>query len=124
MKNTGVRLIIVSFLIVLAVALLLSEEKEENKSMSEEEFINIYVKLSIAAEQYLAKPDSLKIVQDSIFTTSGYTSEDFNGFREKIDKNPEKWNNIWQKIVDRISEITDATPDNEEQEEVKKKKEK
>lgn len=90
--------------IVLIPTLLLANDKE----MEEEDFISIYVQLSIAAEQYLAQPDSLSIIQDSIFTTSGFTNDDFNDFRTKIDKNPEQWSDIWQKIVDRISAITEA----------------
>ncbi len=62
-----------------------------------------YVKLSVIAEQYLGFPDSLQAKQDSVFERSNFTREQFNDFREQINNEPEKWNPIWKKIVDRLS---------------------
>jgi len=78
------------------------------KPMTEEDFINIYVPLSIAAQNYLTKPDTLRAKQDSIFEQSGFSRDDFNNFREKADKDPQEWNQIYKRIVEKLDKLTEA----------------
>ena len=77
----------------------------EKTTLTREKFIDLYVQLSIAAEQNLN--DSLKLVQvqDSIFKAFGTTREEFDKFRKKIDEEPEKWEGIWKEIVQKLSEL-------------------
>jgi len=103
-----------SFIIVCLVTLLsviAVSSKEKSKEMTQEEFVQLYVELSRAAEAYLS--DSLRLVevQDSIFNSSGFTRDDFEAFKEKIDKQPEKWEDVWKAILAKIEAIPEDSTD-------------
>ena len=79
--------------------------KEANeKPLSPEDFIELYVDLSIVAEQFLDDSVSLAHAQDSIFIAHGTTRVKFDEFRTKMDIEPEKWAEIWESIVKRLEE--------------------
>ena len=95
------------------------------EKLTREKFVDLYVQLSIAAEKYLA--DSVKLVQaqDSIFKAFGVTRKEFDRFRAKIDKEPEKWSDIWKEIVQKLTELDQkkreqATPDTSKPKDEKK----
>ena len=94
-------------IVVLSILLLagISLAYGEKGTLTREKFVDLYVQLSIAAEQYL--DDSLKLVQvqDSIFKAFGVSRQEFEQFRKKIDQQPEKWGDIWKEIVQKLSEI-------------------
>ncbi len=79
-------------------------ENENSDEMTPEQFVKVYVELSIAAEQFLDDSTRLARIQDSIFAANDVTRGQFDFFREKIDKEPEKWGKVWQDIVQKLEE--------------------
>jgi len=79
-------------------------ENDGRVEMTPEQFVKVYVELSIAAEQFLDDSTSLARIQDSIFVANDVTRGQFDIFREKIDKEPEKWGKVWQDIVKKLEE--------------------
>ena len=61
--------------LLIATSLVMAEDKQEKK-MTEDEFVDIYVELSLAAEKYLADQDSVAHAakMDTIFADAGYTN--------------------------------------------------
>ena len=74
-----------------------------------EQFVNLYVQLSITAETFL--DDSLKLAQnqDSIFEANAITRTQFDSFRKKMDLEPDKWGNVWEQIVKKLEELDKNT---------------
>ncbi|MCD6097668.1 hypothetical protein J7K18_02125 [bacterium] len=101
--------IIASVVILLSVVGVRSEEKKEE--MTQEEFVQLYVELSRAAEAYLSDSARLVEVQDSIFDSFGFTRDDFEAFKEKVDKHPEKWEKVWKAILAEIEAIPEDSTD-------------
>ncbi|MBN2542441.1 hypothetical protein JXI42_06200 [bacterium] len=96
------------------------ESAPVGNKMTVDEFVNLYVKLSLAAEEHLADSLQLKQAQDSIFKESGYTKIEFNAFETEMNRTPEKWENIWKQIMDQLEAIR-AKQDKEIQEETEEK---
>jgi len=82
-----------------------NEPQLQEKQLTVEEFIAVYVDLSVAAEQFLDDTLTLTIAQDSIFSKHNITRQSFEDFRKKVDENPEKWAYIWQDIIKRLEEL-------------------
>ncbi len=105
-----------SFIFILVSLLLFSfsnskENESKNKpqlqekQLTVEEFITVYVDLSVAAEQFLDDTLTLTAAQDSIFSKHNITRQSFEYFRKKVDENPEEWAYIWQDIIKRLEEL-------------------
>ncbi len=82
-----------------------NEPQLQEKQLTVEEFIAVYVDLSVAAEQFLDDTLTLTVAQDSIFSKHNITRQSFEDFRKKVDENPEKWAYIWQDIIKRLEEL-------------------
>lgn len=90
--------ITVLFIVVL-IALSFADNRESDESITIEQFVKLYVDLSIATETFLDDSISLAQAQDSIFTAHEIRKSQFDSFRQKVDAEPEKWSEIWQKVV-------------------------
>ena len=73
-------------------------EKGEDK-ITVEQFVSLYVDLSISAEKFLEDSTQLAKVQDSIFAAHNISRKQFDDFRKNMDEEPEKWTDVWNKIV-------------------------
>lgn len=91
--------------VILGLAAVVLAANNSPRTISKKEFIDLYVKLSLVAEQYISQPDSLQAKQDSIFKTEGITREQFDSFREATDQTPEEWKDIWKTIVAKLDSI-------------------
>ena len=99
-----VKLLIMIIIILISLITFIFAEKVDAKESEVEQFVNLYVDLSIAAETYL--DDSLKLVevQDSVFNEHEMSKEEFDDFRKKIDEEPEAWSSIWRQVVKKLEE--------------------
>lgn len=79
-------------------AILLFLAADCNKKMDDDAFIRLYVQIARATEGHLDQPDTLKAVHERIYAESGYTPQEFEGFKDKYKDQPEKWLKIWQQI--------------------------
>ena len=96
-------ILLLFFLCIILFAVAEAKESEE-KPLSPEDFVELYVDLSIVAEQFLDDSISLAHAQDSVFAAHGTTRAKFDEFRTKMDIEPEKWAEIWENIVKRLEE--------------------
>ncbi len=90
-------------------------EEPKKKILTTDEFIDLYVELSVIAERNLTDSVALKEKQDMVFSERGITRDEFYEFEGKISSEPEKWADIWSKIVDKVErrmaeERTGKTP--------------
>lgn len=77
-----------------------SQQKDaDTEKISAEQFVSLYVDLSLAAEKFLDDTLKLATVQDSIFAAYKTTRQKFDEFRSGMDEHPEKWAELWEKIV-------------------------
>ena len=86
--------------IVCAFALVLAGCSFADKNaISDSQFVNLYVDLSLAAEQFLSDSVKLSVVQDSIFKVHKVTREQFDAYKNNLDKSPERWSEIWNLVL-------------------------
>ncbi len=86
-------------------AVLSHAESATKIEINDSVFVEMYVKLSLAAERHLDQPEKLSPAQDSIFAEFKVARQDFESFREKLDSDVKKWENVWSKIVTRLEQI-------------------
>ena len=77
-------------------------EQPKAETLTTDQFIELYVELSIIAERNLADSVTLKEKQEQVFAERGITRDEFYEFEGKISSEPEKWADIWNKIVDKV----------------------
>jgi hypothetical protein len=72
--------------------------------LSEDKFVEVYVQLSIASEMYDTNPAKLEEERKKIFEKYGVAQEKLDQFIREYNQNPEKWAQVWEKIVRRLEE--------------------
>jgi hypothetical protein len=77
--------------------------------LSEEKFVELYVQLSIASEMYDTDPAKLEEGRKKIFEKYGVAQEKLDQFIKEYNQNPEKWANVWERIVRRLEEEGDRS---------------
>lgn len=92
----------------------------EKSALSDSQFVYLYVDLSFAAESFLSDSVKLAQVQDSIFSAHKVTRQQFDDYKNNLDKSPERWSVIWQMVVDELNKREEAI--RKEQEKNKPKK--
>lgn len=73
-----------------------------NRKMDTESFIATYVALAHATTQYTATPHIKETVHDSILVANGYTRDTFEQLAETYIQKPEKWQQIWKSIEQKL----------------------
>ena len=81
------------------------ETQPPQTKMTPDDFVNLYVDLSIVAEKFLEDSVRLAQAQDSVFKLHNVTRQRFEEFRKMIDEDPQKWGFIWQKIIKKLEEL-------------------
>jgi len=66
--------------------------------------VEVYVQLSIASEMYDTNPAKLEEERKKIFEKYGVAQEKLDQFIREYNQNPEKWAQVWEKIVRRLEE--------------------
>ena len=66
--------------------------------------MEVYVQLSIASEMYDTEPAKLEEERKKIFEKYDVTKEKINHFIKEYNQTPEKWANVWEKIVRKLEE--------------------
>jgi len=78
----------------------------EDKQMTDEDFVKLYVKLAVIAEKNLTDSLSLKEKQDKIFSEMNYTKKQFDNYIYSLDEDPERWAAIWDEIEKQLKNIS------------------
>lgn len=71
--------------------------------------MEVYVQLSIVSEMYDTDPAKLEEERKKIFEKYGVAQEKLDQFVREYNQNPEKWANVWEKIVRRLEEEVDRS---------------
>jgi len=79
--------------------------KKARPRMDDEAFINLYVQLAHATEENLADSVKLHNAQEEIFKRSGFTKRDFDAYMIELDKQPERWAKIWERISEELEKL-------------------
>jgi hypothetical protein len=88
----------------LTILFIISGSLKTSPGLSEEDFVEVYVQLSIAWETF--DEDSGKFEQDrkEILEKYSVTQEEIDEFVKEYNKKPENWAEVWEKIVRRLEE--------------------
>ncbi len=86
---------------LLVVMLLLSPFclNAENKKLTMDQFIELYVQNTLITEKYLNEPDTLKFYQDQLFDQHQSNRDEFMNFLKEFDQKPEQYSRVWQRII-------------------------
>jgi len=82
--------------------------KADEPVITDNQFVMLYVDLSIAAEQYLADSLALVEVQDSIFEAHSVTRDDFDNYKANLDDSPERWSKLWEMVIEELNKREEA----------------
>lgn len=93
---------LIKTLLLTALVAVASCSYAEDTSISDSQFVMLYVDLSFAAEQFLSDSAYLAEVQDSIFDAHGVTRDQFDTYKTELDKSPERWSEIWQMVAEEL----------------------
>jgi len=80
----------------------------EKSAISDSQFVMLYVDLSVAAEQFLSDSVYLAQVQDSVFEAHSVTRDQFDSYKNELDKSPERWSEIWQMVATELEKREEA----------------
>ncbi|MGB9561882.1 MAG: hypothetical protein ACPL6C_03625 [bacterium] len=85
--------------------------KKTRQKMDDDRFVALYIKLAKATEENLADSSALAAEQKKIFEESGFTKKDFEAYMKELDKEPERWAKIWEKISNELEKEKSAKED-------------
>lgn len=93
---------LIKTLLLTALIIVVSCSFAQDNSISDSQFVMLYVDLSFAAEQFLSDSAYLAEVQDSIFEAHDVTREQFDAYKTELDKSPERWSEVWQMVAEEL----------------------
>ena len=101
---TRSKLFIIGVLILCLLVFLWLLVLRSPSELSEDEFVEIYVQLSIATGMFA--PDTLKLEEEKkrIFEQSGVTQDEIDRFINRLNQKPQEWVRVWKKIVEKLEE--------------------
>ena len=77
---------------------------DEQKKMPSAEFVEAYIELRTATEQYGARPEA-GLVRRGILQKHGFTRDSFNAEADRIRANYELWNAFEDSVIARIDTL-------------------
>jgi len=98
------RIIIFIVLAVILLILLYIFLSKPANSLSDSQFVEIYVQLSILSQQYAGNPETFQQEKQKLFKQHKVSEKEFRKFHQKYKDQPEKWVDIWKKINRRLEE--------------------
>lgn len=99
------KIIIYIIVILVGVGIWFKRERDEKRQLADSErFAEVYAATTVMAELYRNEPQKFFAARDSILAAHGVDSAWVFDFRNKFEKNEEKWTGTWS----RINAITDS----------------
>jgi hypothetical protein len=86
------------------VILMIWFHRSSNQVISEDKFVDVYVKLSLANEMFSS--DSLKFKDEKrkIFEQAQVTPQEMDRFVSRHNLKPEEWVDIWKRILEKLEQ--------------------
>jgi hypothetical protein len=102
--TTRTKLFILAGAVLCVLAFFLIRGSLSSPEVSEDEFVQVYVELSIASEMFSA--DSVKLVEERtrIFRETGVTQDELDDFVSRLSQKPAQWAGVWEKVVEQLEE--------------------
>ena len=108
------RIIIFIILAVILIILLYIFLSKPANSLSDSQFVEIYVQLSILSQQYAGNPHDFHQEKEKLFRQYQVSEKEFQRFHQKYKDQPEKWVDLWKKInrklEEKLKEVQKPTP--------------
>ncbi len=99
-----VKLFVFGVFLLCIIAIMLFRALQPSSKLTEDKFVEVYVQLSLAKEQFTSDTLELRKEKERIFERNGITPEEIDRFIRRYNQKPEDWGRVWKKIVDRLSE--------------------
>lgn len=98
--------LIIALLIVLVaiIVFVIVDDLNTSSEFSGEKFVEVYVQLSIVSDMYATDPPKLEEERKNILEKYRVTQKEIDHFVKEYNRNPEKWAEVWEKIVRRLEE--------------------
>jgi hypothetical protein len=97
-------LLIVGGLVLCIVVFLLIRGQMSSPQLTEDEFVEVYVQFSIAAEKFGSDSVGLADEQERILQQAGATRDEMDDFVDRLNERPQDWAEVWERIVQRLEE--------------------
>ena len=101
---TRTKLLIIGGLILCIFVFLWFGVLRSPSGLSEDKFVDIYVQLSIASEMFATDTTKLEEEKERIFEETKVTQNEIDDFVKRCNNKPERWAQVWKKIVERLEE--------------------
>ncbi len=89
----------------LVLLFLLSFNSCSEKTFDDEKFIDTYVDLRIAEDTLKSDNYTMQDLKEKIFKKHGITEEQYNSTFEYLNKNPELWEEFYDKAIARVDTL-------------------
>ena len=106
--RTNKTYILIGILTVAVIFLAFFLYKQASLPLSENEFINIYIQLSIANEKYQNDSSKLQQEKKQILKSFKVTQKDLEHFIKTYQRNPEKWAGVWEKVNSKLEKLNQS----------------
>ncbi len=78
--------------------------RSSNNVISEDKFVDVYVKLSLAQELFTSDSLKLKEEKKKIFEQVKVTPEQVDLFVSRYNLKPEQWVDVWKRILEKLEQ--------------------
>lgn len=72
---------------------------------SEKEFARFYARSRLIQKQYEHSPDTLQRLLVGLYSESGLTPEGVAVFQKKMEKNPERWEDVQRLVLEELKNL-------------------
>jgi len=96
------------FAFILIVFVFFLRDSYWQTTLSEKEFVKLYVEVVKLQTRLADQPVKARMETTKLLDRSGVTEEQVNRFVEQVNKKPEKWAEIWEKINKELEKASPA----------------
>jgi hypothetical protein len=101
---TRAKWLIIGAVVVCVVLFFLVRSMRSSSGLSAEQFVDVYVELSVASETFSADSVQLQVERNRIYEKAGVTPEEIGRFVSRLNRDPSEWTDVWKKIVERLEQ--------------------
>lgn len=94
------------FAFILVVSIFFLRDSYWRTTLSEREFVALYVEVVRLQSRLADKPEEAKKQTREFLKRAGVTEEQVNRFMEQANKKPERWAKIWEEINKELGKDT------------------
>jgi len=101
---SGTKLVLAGIVVVCIIVLLLLCSPRSSSGISEDKFVEVYVRLSTASEMFVVDSTGLEEERERIFKEAGVSQKEMDDFVSRLSEEPQKWAKVWKKIVEKLEQ--------------------